>query len=332
MVEKSMLHILPISTLAAAGLGNMMSDVMGVGLGGVIESFAARLGVEAPPLTRAQQQLRVSRFTVHAGSAIGISIGCIIGMFPLLLLNRDEEEIHREMYHHGGSDVNEHGVAIHEPHSHAHGHAVAGGPNADRPAPEVSTLLASLTAAAHGLRMFLDNPRVVAFYEVGPAKKHLHTMLHHPPPVHSSSGSPSSGSQPPADGGDAKPDAARVVATPEHAAGACDDPELLRVVGDAAKQSPGAPPRVVVKHGRAMVAVRGVAGDVVGVLEVRYGAVPAPPCEGDDGAASDAAAASEQNMARVELAAMQLGGLAAALTLSGKQASRQAVAGGETPA
>merc|ERR1719422_1664608 len=43
-----------ISTLAAAGLGNLISDVVGLGAGGIIEAGAAKMGFEAPALTASQ--------------------------------------------------------------------------------------------------------------------------------------------------------------------------------------------------------------------------------------------------------------------------------------
>ena len=94
LIETQMLKVFTISTLAAAGLGNLMSDVAGVGLGGVIESFAAKLGVEAPPLSRAQLQLPAARWAQHLGSAFGVAIGCLIGMFPLLFLQTHEQKLH----------------------------------------------------------------------------------------------------------------------------------------------------------------------------------------------------------------------------------------------
>lgn len=353
MVEKSMLHILPISTLAAAGLGNMLSDVMGVGLGGVIESFAARLGVEAPPLTRAQQQLTVSRFTVHAGSAIGISIGCLIGMFPLLLLNRDEEEIHRQVYHHGESDVNEHGVANAEPHSHSHshphshshgGHAAAAEEGAsgaaaakdaaataasEAPAHAVTQRLVSLSSAAQGLRPFLAAPRSVAFYEYDAGCGFMYTLAghshHHSHHHHNTAAAAGAG---------------KGAAVP-HAAAECDDPALLGVIKaaqdgtNAAGSGTGASSTVAYDGGRAMVAVRGVGGAVVGVLEVRYGKAPTR-VEADGGEATKGKAkaknadksklqhhapppATEVDLTRVEMAGMQLSALATALGLSGAQ-------------
>ena len=130
--------------MCAAGLGNLVSDVAGVGLGGVIESFAARLGFEVPHMTRAQvrcthaltplllpwaytlslrrshprvppvplasqSRLLVTRVSIHAGSAVGVALGCVLGLFPLLLINRDEEALHHAEH--------EAAVALHAAHA-----------------------------------------------------------------------------------------------------------------------------------------------------------------------------------------------------------------------
>ncbi|CAB1097596.1 unnamed protein product [Ectocarpus sp. CCAP 1310/34] len=75
-----------ISTMAAAALGNTISDVAGVGLGGVIENLATRLGLPPSKLSRAQMLLQATRTAGLVGSAIGVLVGCLIGMFPLLFM------------------------------------------------------------------------------------------------------------------------------------------------------------------------------------------------------------------------------------------------------
>ena len=49
-----------ISPMAAAGLGNLLSDVAGVGLSNKIEELAESLGFQMPELTRAGGLLRTS--------------------------------------------------------------------------------------------------------------------------------------------------------------------------------------------------------------------------------------------------------------------------------
>ncbi|CAM9499185.1 unnamed protein product [Discosporangium mesarthrocarpum] len=75
-----------ISTMAAAALGNTISDVAGVGLGGFIQDLASKLGLPDPNLSRAQMQLRKTRLAGHVGCALGVTVGCLIGMFPLLFM------------------------------------------------------------------------------------------------------------------------------------------------------------------------------------------------------------------------------------------------------
>ncbi|KAL1502938.1 hypothetical protein AB1Y20_011009 [Prymnesium parvum] len=82
-----------LSTLAAAGLGNLISDVCGISLGESIEHGCARLGLRAPPLSEAQNALRVTRMTKVSANAVGISIGCLIGMLPLLFM-RDRKQVY----------------------------------------------------------------------------------------------------------------------------------------------------------------------------------------------------------------------------------------------
>lgn len=96
---------LAISTLAAAGLGNMVSDVVGLGAGGIIEAGAAKLGCDAPALTAAQLAGRGALVARHSGSIIGISVGCLLGMFPLLF--HDQEDIrHRCIFKRYDKDGN----------------------------------------------------------------------------------------------------------------------------------------------------------------------------------------------------------------------------------
>ncbi|XP_051520077.1 transmembrane protein 65 [Myxocyprinus asiaticus] len=81
-----------ISTMAAAALGNLVSDLAGLGLAGYVEALAVRFGMQIPGLTAKQLDMWQTKVTSHSGKAIGVTIGCILGMFPLLFLSDDEEE------------------------------------------------------------------------------------------------------------------------------------------------------------------------------------------------------------------------------------------------
>ncbi len=76
-----------ISTMCAAAIGNIVSDVAGVMLGTVVEDLCARLGLPVPHLSEAQRTLRSVRFAGQTGICIGLVVGCIIGMFPLLFID-----------------------------------------------------------------------------------------------------------------------------------------------------------------------------------------------------------------------------------------------------
>lgn len=80
-----------VSTLAAAGLGNLISDVCGVGMGDLIEVGALRMGLAVPAMTAAEAGMRATAITKTSASVIGISIGCLLGMFPLLFMNNRKD-------------------------------------------------------------------------------------------------------------------------------------------------------------------------------------------------------------------------------------------------
>mmetsp|Transcript_14198 Transcript_14198/g.27605 ORF Transcript_14198/g.27605 Transcript_14198/m.27605 type:complete len:429 (-) Transcript_14198:82-1368(-) len=80
-----------ISTMAAAGLGNLVSDVLGLGVGGMVEELFEKMGLAKDPgLTRAQESLTVVRKARLSGNAVGVTIGCLIGMFPLWFMDFDQ--------------------------------------------------------------------------------------------------------------------------------------------------------------------------------------------------------------------------------------------------
>ncbi|KAG9407261.1 Transmembrane protein 65 [Aphanomyces cochlioides] len=91
-LETNIRLMFPISIVAAAGLGNCVADVMGLSLGGVIESFARKLGIQDPQLSSTQARMAHVRAISYFSQAIGISFGCLVGMFPLLFMDFDDED------------------------------------------------------------------------------------------------------------------------------------------------------------------------------------------------------------------------------------------------
>ncbi|CAK9809551.1 Transmembrane protein 65 [Anthophora plagiata] len=73
----------PISTMAAAALGNTISDIIGIGSVHYVERFAQKVGFKAPKLTPVQLNLRKTKAAANMGRVIGVTIGCFIGMTPI---------------------------------------------------------------------------------------------------------------------------------------------------------------------------------------------------------------------------------------------------------
>ena len=99
-IDTSLGVVLGISTMCAAALGNIISDVAGILLGTAIEDFCVNhLKLPSPDLSSAQRQLRSVRFASQWGCAIGVVVGCIIGMFPLLFLDSNKVQARKREAH-----------------------------------------------------------------------------------------------------------------------------------------------------------------------------------------------------------------------------------------
>ena len=81
-----------VTTMAAAGLGNLCSNLAGLSLADYIEHASARIGIEAPKLTPAQRQLPSARVSSLGGTVTGVTVGCLLGLVPLLFITREEAE------------------------------------------------------------------------------------------------------------------------------------------------------------------------------------------------------------------------------------------------
>eukprot|EP01059_Diplonema_ambulator_P003926 TRINITY_DN13620_c2_g1_i1.p2 TRINITY_DN13620_c2_g1~~TRINITY_DN13620_c2_g1_i1.p2 ORF type:complete len:242 (+),score=48.76 TRINITY_DN13620_c2_g1_i1:52-777(+) len=92
MIESHIGTLMTISTMAAAGLGNMCSDIAGLGLSKAIEDGATRLGLKSPKLTPHQSRSAPVRTVSLLASVFGISFGCILGMCPLLFHEAHSKE------------------------------------------------------------------------------------------------------------------------------------------------------------------------------------------------------------------------------------------------
>jgi len=54
--------------------------------------MAGTLGLKDPKLTRAQSGTRQAKLVSTTAAAVGIIIGCILGMFPLLFKEKNKED------------------------------------------------------------------------------------------------------------------------------------------------------------------------------------------------------------------------------------------------
>ncbi|CAM4585734.1 unnamed protein product [Lepidochelys kempii] len=92
-IELSIGVVLGITTMAAAALGNLVSDLAGLGLAGYVEALASRMGLSIPDLTPKQADMWQTRLSAHVGKAIGVTIGCLLGMFPLFFFGDEEKKL-----------------------------------------------------------------------------------------------------------------------------------------------------------------------------------------------------------------------------------------------
>lgn len=83
---------LGISTLAAAAFGNLISDVAGIGMAGTVENNIKRVLGQTSVLTPAQREMPKARYYQFFGRCVGICVGCLFGMWPLLLYSKEVEE------------------------------------------------------------------------------------------------------------------------------------------------------------------------------------------------------------------------------------------------
>lgn len=89
-IESSMSAYITLSTMAAAALGNTFSDVIGIGSSYYVERGAAMIGLGAPALSPVQLDMPISRRFANVGRVLGITLGCFLGMTPLLF--KDDEK------------------------------------------------------------------------------------------------------------------------------------------------------------------------------------------------------------------------------------------------
>jgi len=91
-----------LTTLTAAALGQVCSDVSGVCFGGAIEQVAAGLGLPHSKLTPEQLSQFNMRLFSTIFAALGVIVGCLFGMVVLLFKDLDRAERQKKAKRLGG--------------------------------------------------------------------------------------------------------------------------------------------------------------------------------------------------------------------------------------
>lgn len=81
-----------MATMTAAACGQICSDFSGVMFGGTVEALANRLGLPLANLTPAQARIPQVKMLSTGSAAVGVVIGCIIGMCSLLFMDLDKAD------------------------------------------------------------------------------------------------------------------------------------------------------------------------------------------------------------------------------------------------
>ncbi|XP_066154061.1 uncharacterized protein [Euwallacea fornicatus] len=85
-----------LTTMAAAALGNTLSDILGIGTAFYVERLANRIGFSPPKLSPMQMDMSCSRNAANAGRVLGVTLGCLLGMCPLFFKKNKEEDKEKE--------------------------------------------------------------------------------------------------------------------------------------------------------------------------------------------------------------------------------------------
>ncbi|GMH41478.1 hypothetical protein BSKO_09388 [Bryopsis sp. KO-2023] len=84
-IEKAFGVALGLSTMGAAALGNMFSDIAGIWMAETIEQRSKRIkSLQPPRLSHVQEAMMSVRVAKSGGAIIGVVLGCTLGMIPLL--------------------------------------------------------------------------------------------------------------------------------------------------------------------------------------------------------------------------------------------------------
>lgn len=86
-----------LTTMAAAAIGNTFSDILGIGTAFYVERLANKIGFSPPRLSPIQMEMNCSRNAANCGRVLGVTLGCILGMCPLLFFRKSKKEKEGEL-------------------------------------------------------------------------------------------------------------------------------------------------------------------------------------------------------------------------------------------
>ena len=93
-IQSSIGITLGLTTMAAAGLGQIVSDISGIMSGGTVDALVGRMLPNLPRagLTSVQKDLTSARIAQTVGGCVGVTIGCLLGMSVLLFIDAEAAE------------------------------------------------------------------------------------------------------------------------------------------------------------------------------------------------------------------------------------------------
>lgn len=96
-IDSNIAQTLGYSTMAAAGVGNMLSDIGGEVAGEKVEKTLDSMGFDIMPVSDEDMENEAvpgwMKFMDKNAGAFGVAIGCILGMVPLLFKENEEAVI-----------------------------------------------------------------------------------------------------------------------------------------------------------------------------------------------------------------------------------------------
>lgn len=67
-----------------------------------MEALAMKLGLPSSDLTLSQRRLKIARLTATSGAAVGVVVGCLLGMGTLLFMDTTHAEREKKQVQHVG--------------------------------------------------------------------------------------------------------------------------------------------------------------------------------------------------------------------------------------